>query len=334
MTQITAETNRGVKIMGTGSFSPPLSISNDDLAKILDTSDEWIFSRTGIKNRRYNGGLMNYTMAVGAAGAALENAGVDASQIDYILLSTCTPDFFYPITACIVQNALGAYNAACLDVNGACTGFVMALDIARGLLYSGYNRILLIASECLTQHLDFKDRSTCVLFGDGAGAVVLERADKAFASYIRAKGVSAENPVLYYKIGYELNMPFKYAENTVQQYGENFQMSGTEVYKFAVEAMPEAVRGACEKSGWEINDIDLFIPHQANIRIIQTAVKSLGISFNKVYTNIETRGNTSSACMPVCLDELNRAGRLKEGMKLCLVGFGAGLTYGAVVMVL
>ncbi|MCL2638269.1 MAG: ketoacyl-ACP synthase III [Oscillospiraceae bacterium] len=324
---------RGIRIIGTGSYTPPMKITNDELAEILDTSDEWIFTRTGIKTRHYNGGNPNYTMAVEAAKRALENAGVSPADIDYIVVSTSTPDFIYPITACLVQNAVGAANAACLDINMACTGFVAGLDMIRGLLYSGYNKILFVASECLSLHADFTDRATCVLFGDGAGAVVLERADKLFVSCMKAKGVSAENPILYYKQENEHNLPFNDSEQKQTEYKTCFlQMDGKEVYKFAVDAMPEAAKAACAKAGLDVDEIDLFIPHQANIRIVQTAVKSLGVSMDKVYTNIEAHGNTSSACMPVCLDELNKAGKLKEGMKLCFVGFGAGLTYGAVII--
>jgi 3-oxoacyl-[acyl-carrier-protein] synthase III len=164
--------------------------------------------------------------------------------------------------------------------------------------------------------------------------VVLERPveNKLFASYMKARGVNPDNPLLYYNVDYEVNMPLKDAEYRHLAYGSKFQMDGKEVYKFAVDAMPEAARAVCERAGLTPDDIDLFIPHQANIRIIQTAAKALGVSMDKVYTNIETHGNTSSACMPVCLDELKKAGRLKTGMKLCLVGFGAGLTYGAVII--
>ncbi|MCL2696578.1 MAG: ketoacyl-ACP synthase III [Oscillospiraceae bacterium] len=324
------DNNRGIKIAGIGSFVPPLTVTNEDLAGTLDTSDEWIYSRTGIKTRHYNGGKPNYTMAVEAARGALENANISAAEIDYVIVTTSTPDFLYPITACLVQNAVGAVNAACLDISMACTGFVGGLDVARGLLYSGYNKILFVASECLTLHADFKDRATCVLFGDSAGAVVLERAGKLFASCMKAKGVSPEAPVLYYKMNNMINAPF--CENNSDSILPRLQMDGKEVYKFAVDAMPEAAKAACEKAGLGLDEIDLFIPHQANIRIVQTAAKSLGIGMDKVYTNIEKYGNTSSACMPVCLDELNKAGRLKEGMKLCFVGFGAGLTYGAVII--
>jgi len=324
--------NRGIKIIGTGSCVPPFSVTNDDLAKFLDTSNEWIFSRTGIKTRHYSNGTMNYEMASEAARNALENAALSALDIDYIIVSTCTPDYLYPITACLVQKEIGAENAACIDINAACTGFVKGLEMARALLNGGgYDKILLVASENLTPQVDFTDRTSCILFGDGAGAVVLERGDKIFASHMKAKGVKAENPVLFYKIGYECNSPFTQT-NDIERPSDYLQMDGKEVYKFAVEAMPEAAKAACEKSGLAVDEIDLFIPHQANIRIVQTAAKSLGVSMDKIYMNIETRGNTSSACMPTCLDELNKAGRLKEGMKLCFVGFGAGLTYGAVVL--
>jgi 3-oxoacyl-[acyl-carrier-protein] synthase-3 len=323
--------NRGIKFSSVGSYVPPLTVTNDDLAVILDTSDEWIFSRTGIKRRNYNEGRPNYLMATEAARSALENAGIPAADIDYIIVSTSTPDFIYPITSCLVQGAIGAENAACLDISVACTGFVGGLELAKSLLYSGYNKILLIASECLTLHADFTDRATCVLFGDSAGAVVLERADKLFTSCMKAKGVSPENPILYYKQTNDTNAPFCKAEKSAD-FAPRLQMDGREVYKFAVDAMPEAAKAACAKAGISLDEIDLFIPHQANIRIVQTAAKSLGVSMDKVYMNIENNGNTSSACMPVCLDELSKAGRLKPGMKLCFVGFGAGLTYGAAII--
>jgi 3-oxoacyl-[acyl-carrier-protein] synthase-3 len=324
---------RGIRIAGTGSYVPPLSVANDDLAKVLDTSDEWIFSRTGIKTRHYNEGKPNYTMAIEAAHRALEDADVSPADIDYIVVSTSTPDFIYPITACLVQNATGAVNAACLDINAACTGFVAGLDIIRGLLYSGYNKVLFVASECLTLHADFTDRATCVLFGDSAGAVVLERADKLFASCMKARGVSPEEPILYYKQANDSNAPFcGTGKSGGAGSASRLRMDGKEVYKFAVDAMPEAARAACGRAGLTLEEIDLFIPHQANIRIVQTAAKSLGVPMDKVYMNIENNGNTSSACMPVCLDELNKAGKLKSGVKLCFVGFGAGLTYGAVII--
>lgn len=327
---------RGIRILGTGSYKPIFTANNEMFTKYIETSDEWIRTRTGISERRLNIGGTNYKMAGAAGKSALENAGVSAEEIDLVLVSTCTPDFFYPSVSCIIQKLLGAKNAACMDISAACTGFISALDVARTYLALGtYRKILVVASEFLSSHTDYTDRATCVLFGDGAGAVVVEAADKAYASFLGAEGELPEEFVLYCRANYKHTMPFESdgADELMQFDGEaHLKMDGTAVYKFAVEAMPKAAALACERAGIKLSEIDLLIPHQANIRIIKTAAKALGIPMERVYTNIEQRGNTSSACIPTCLDELSAENRLKPGMKLCLVGFGAGLTYGAVCL--
>lgn len=332
---------QGIKITGTGSYIPDRVVTNDDFAKFLDTSDEWIYTRTGIKRRYYNTDKMNFQMGAAAAESALKSAGVSAKDIDMIILSCCTPDFFYPNTACLIQGLIGADNAACVDINTACTGFITALDMARRYLCTGdHTRILVVSSEFLTRQQDFTDRTSCFLFGDGAGAVVVEAADKPFYSVMGAKSDLLD--ALYCKIEYTSNMPLEgftdyegYLKDknfkTVEQ-NRHLQMDGKAVYRFAVDAMAECFAKVCEKAGVKSSDIDIVIPHQANLRIINSALKSMDVPNERVYVNLEEHGNTSSACIPTILDEINGKGILTEGKKMALVGFGGGLTYGSIYM--
>lgn len=331
---------KGVKILGTGSYMPPTIVSNDDFAKFLDTSDEWIYTRTGIRERFYSTDKMNFQMAAAAAQNALENSGVDPKEIDLIIVSTCSTDFFYPNTACLVQSIIGAENAECVDINTACTGFISALDMARRYLCTGdCDKVMIVSSEFLTRQQDFTDRTSCFLFGDGAGAVIVEAADKPFYSVIGAKGDMLDS--LYCRIDYTSNMPLEGFDNydkdikdklNTEAKNKFLQMDGKAVYRFAVDAMANSFARVCEKAGVKSEDIDILIPHQANIRIIQAALKSMDISNDKVYINLDKHGNTSSACIPTILDDLNRSGKLKAGDKMALVGFGAGLTYGSIYM--
>ena len=245
---------------------------------------------------------------------------------------------FASILGCgVVGTETGAVNAAAVDVNAACTGFIVALDMAHKYLnFDEYKNILIVASERLSTHLDYEDRASCVLFGDGAGAVVVTKSDKKFCSFIGASGeAEGPNKTLYCKVNYDPNCPFiddkKLYDGIITNDKQHkyLQMAGKGVYKFAVTAMPKAAQIVCDKVGTDVKDVDLVIPHQANIRIIETAVKTMGIDPEKVYTHLEHYGNTSSSCIPMCLDDLKRAGKLYDGMKICLVGFGAGLTYGA-----
>lgn len=327
----------GIEIIGTGSFVPEFVADNDKFSEFLDTSDEWIFPRTGIKQRHILTDKPNYYMGIQAAKKALEDAKIGAEEIDLIIVSTCTPDFFYPSTSCLIQKNIGAVNAACFDVNSACTGFISSVDIAQKYLETGhYKTILIVATERLSGQLDYTDRSMCILFGDSAGAAVLRKSDKRFCSMLGASGDEFE--ALYCKINYNSNCPFY--EDQAPFYGNRFdtfskqnflQSDGHAVYKFAVNAMANAVKDVSEKSGISVDDIDIVIPHQANLRIIKKATEILGIPEEKVYTNIERMGNVSSACIPICLDELRKAGRVKPGMLMCFVGFGAGLTYGSII---
>lgn len=326
---------RGIKILGTGAYLPETVVTNEDFTRYVETDDEWISTRTGIRERRFSPDVFNYEMAVQAAKAALEDSKTAAEEIDLILVSTCTPEFFYPNTACLVQHEIGAVNAAAYDISAACTGFICALDVASRYLTDGdYKKILVIASERLSNQTDFTDRSTCVLFGDGAAAAVVEHSEKPLYSYLNAKGDPFES--LYCHVDLKPNCPFHREKElpdflNTESKRRYIQMNGKEVYKFAVDAMATAMAKTLEKAELTADDIDLVIPHQANIRIIKSAMKAMKLPEEKVYINIQKRANTSSVCIPTCLDELNRAGRLKEGMKICLVGFGAGLTSGAII---
>ena len=327
----------GVKIIGTGSYVPEFIADNNKFSEFLDTSDEWITPRTGIKQRHILTDKPNFYMGVQAAQRAIEDARVNPEDLDLVLVSTCSPDFFYPSMACLIQKKTGAVNAAAIDVNSACTGFITAMDIAQKYLETDhYKKILIVATEKLSSQLDYTDRSMCILFGDAAGAAVVEKSDKPFHSMLGAAGDEFE--ALYCKIHYNSNCPFydkeaDYYNGIFDTFSkQNFlQSDGHAVYKFAVNAMDKAVRKVAEQRGIDLQDIDLVIPHQANLRIIKKATELLGISQEKVYTNIQNMGNVSSACIPVCLDELSKQGRLKEGMTVCFVGFGAGLTYGACI---
>lgn len=328
----------GIEILGTGSYVPEFVADNDKFSEILDTSDEWIYPRTGIKKRHLATDKPNYYMAAEAAKKALENANCKPEDVDLIIVSTCTPDFFYPAMSCLVQKRIGAVNASCFDVNSACTGFISSLDIAHKYLETEkYKTVLIVSSEKLSSQTDYTDRASCILFGDAAGAVLLKKSDKPFYSFMGAEGDEFES--LYCKVHYESNCPWftgldEFYENRFDTFGKNnfLVQDGKMVYKFAVNAMANAVKNVAKQGGYDVSELDLVIPHQANLRIIEKATELLGVPSEKVYTNIEYMGNVSSACIPVGLDELNRAGRLPVGMKLCLVGFGAGLTYGAAVM--
>ena len=328
----------GIEILGTGCFAPDFVANNDKFSEILDTSDEWIFPRTGIKQRHIATDIPNYYMGAQAAKNALNAANFDAENVDLIIVSTCTPDFFYPAMSCLIQKLIGAKNASCFDVNSACTGFITSLDIAHKFLATDkYKHILIVSSEKLSQQVDYTDRASSILFGDAAGAVLLKKSDKPFYSYLGAEGDEFE--ALYCKVHYEANCPWygdidKFYENrfdTPQK--QNFLVQdGKAVYKFAVNAMANAVKNAAAQGGYDVSELDIVIPHQANLRIIEKATELLGIPSERVYTNIEHMGNVSSACIPICLDELRSAGRIKPGMKICFVGFGAGLTYGAAII--
>lgn len=323
----------GIKVCATGSYVPDNIVDNEAFTKQIETSDEWIRSRTGIVSRNIANGDTTWSMGAKAAKRALETSGIDASAIDVVIATTCTPDWAFPSLSCVVQYEIGAVNAMCLDVNCACTGFVYALDMARRYLACGdMKNVLIVSSELLSRVVDYSDRATCILFGDGAGACVVQAGDGMFSSSLGADGSGYH--LLFAKYPQQPS-PFTQnppVENEISRHDSpamKIVQDGREVYKFATKAMPSAIEQACERAGISPQEIDYIIPHQANIRIVQTAMKHLDLSMDKVWMNIDHCGNTSSASIPIAFDELARSGRLKAGDKVCMVGFGAGLTWGA-----
>ncbi|RKD34759.1 3-oxoacyl-ACP synthase [Thermohalobacter berrensis] len=322
----------GVGIIGTGSFVPDKILTNFDLEKIVDTSDEWIRTRTGIRERRIleEDKATSY-MATEAAKRAIENAGINAEDIDLIMVATVTPDMAFPSTACIVQDNLDCKNAAAFDLEAGCSGFLYGLSLAYSQVKAGLsNNVLLIGAETLSRIINWKDRSTCVLFGDGAGAAVISRvpnekgilaidlgADGSGKEYLTQPAGGSKMPATKESIDNELHY---------------INMEGNEVFKFAVRTMKKASVKVIQKSGLDIEDIDFLIPHQANIRIIEAARKRLKLDEDRVYVNLDKYGNMSAASIPVALDEANRKNKIKDGDNIVLVGFGAGLTWGSCVI--
>ena len=326
----------GLRILATGKYLPKKIVGNVDFTEFLDTSDEWIVQRTGMHERHISAGEPTWLMGALAAKDAMEKNGIDPLSIDLVLFTTVTPDYTTPSMACMVQGYTGTANAFCFDINAACSAFVYALDLARLYLGGGdVKRVLIVSSEALSHVVDYTDRATCVLFGDGAGACVVEAADGMYASAMGSDGTRAG--VLYNKSLFHPNSPFV-DSSLLPEYEEPFtpttdyiHMDGQEVYKFAVKAFPKAIRDACAKAGIEVADLDLIVPHQANARIVEASAKALRFPLEKMYLNMDRYSNTSSACTPICLDELVEAGRLHKGDKIGIVGFGAGVTYGACV---
>lgn len=329
------EVYMGIKIIGTGMYVPDIIVTNDDLATIVDTSDEWITQRTGIKTRHLTNGELTFQMGAKAAKEAIENAGIMPEDIDMILGTTMTPDCFMPSMACLVGHELNINNAVCMDLNAACTGYIYALDTARSFLETGnYKNILIVSSEVMSRTIDFNDRATCVLFGDGAGATVVTKSEGLYASNLGGNPTGALK--LYAKLPAP-NHPFKKGDSDwgnpdVNAYiDEAIRMEGDEVYKFATTVMPKAVKNVVEKAGISLEQLDMLIPHQANVRILLSSNKRLKMPFEKIYVGIEEYGNISSACIPLAMHKLSKENKLKSGDKICIVGFGAGLTYGSVV---
>ncbi len=320
-------------IRGTGAYTPEKVLTNADFEKIVDTSDEWIVTRTGIKERRVVcENESNSDLCFNAGKRAMEMAAISAADLDMIIVGTVTPDYNLPSTAAVVQEKLGATNSAAFDVVAACAGFLHGLSIAHGFIVNGnIRRALIIGSEVLSRVTDYSDRSTCVLFGDGAGAVVVEADDGADAngsgvlsSYLRADGSKAE--LLWIPAGGSKN-PLN--ANNIQSRERYIIMSGNEIYKLAVRSMCDAALRALDKAGVRTDEISWLIPHQANIRIIEGVAKRLKISDRKVFLNIEKYGNTSAASVPIALDEANRKGLLNKGDNVLMVAFGGGLTWAA-----
>jgi 3-oxoacyl-[acyl-carrier-protein] synthase-3 len=322
---------RYAQIVGWGMALPERVVTNDDLARMVDTSDEWIRSRTGIQERRMatSPKESTATLAVQAAREALRVADVPASALDLVICATTSPEHLCPSTACLVQDALGAKRAGAFDLNAACSGFVYALAQARGLVLAGdADYVLVIGAETLTRFLDWTDRNTCILFGDGAGAVLVAASHEPggiLSCVLGSDGSGAD--LLIVPAGGSAHPP---TMETVANRMHMLKMDGKAVFRFAVQAMADGTRDVVAKAGLNLADIDLVIPHQANMRIIQSSVvKQLKIPEQKVFINLERYGNTSAASIPIALCEAIQAGRVRPGQTLVLAGFGAGLTWAA-----
>ena len=320
-------------IAGTGSYVPSYVMDNNKLSEFVDTSDEWIKERTGVARRHIVADETTSFMAAEAAKKAVEDADLTPDQIDLILVSTISSDVILPCTACEVQRILGAVNATCFDLNAACTGFVLAYNTANAYIQSGvYKNALVIGSESLSNLTNWKDRGTCILFGDGAGAVVLTAEEKA--SYVPAThSEGAKGEALTLKSRHDSNGITKEIEPDRMMDAEYFmQMDGQAVFKFAVKKVPEAILEVLDKNNIKKEDIDCYLLHQANRRIVEAVAKRMGEPIEKFPMNLQEYGNTSSASIPILLDELSREGKLKSGKHIVLAGFGAGLTWGASIM--
>ncbi len=316
-----------IRIMGTGSYLPENIVTNDDLARIMDTSDEWIASRTGIRARHLVKEETTAQMSAEAAKKALDEAGMKAEDLDLIIVGTLSGDYVTPSTACEVQAILGAEKAVAFDINAACSGFMFAMNTAYAYIHSGiYQNALVIGAETLSKLMDWNDRSTCVLFGDGAGAAVV-RADKTGLIHFTQGADGSKGMVLSCR-GRMNNNPL--VKNSVKP--DYVSMDGQEVYKFAVSTVPASIQKVLEETGLEVTDIKYFLLHQANIRIIQSVAKRLRADMNKFPTTLEHCGNISAGSVPILLDEVHKKGMLQRGDKLVMAGFGAGLTWSAAVM--
>jgi 3-oxoacyl-[acyl-carrier-protein] synthase-3 len=320
-------------IRGTGSYLPERILTNADLEKMVDTTDEWIVARSGIRERRMaDPAHATSDLATLAARNALEMAGVNAEDLDLIIVATLSPDHFFPSTAALVQRNLGAARAAAFDIEAACTGFIYGLAIGDAFIGNGtYNKVLVIGAEVLTRFIDWEDRSTCVLFGDGAGAAVLEPGNDGqrgiISTHLHSDGRLAE--LLYAPAGVS-RIPVTH--EVIDKKLNTVKMQGNDVFKVAVKKLTEVVEEVLEENGLSEEDIDFLVPHQANLRIIQATAKRLKLPMEKVVVTVDRHGNTSAASVPLALDEAARAGRIKSGDRVLLEAFGGGLTWGAALV--
>lgn len=314
------------RITGVGSYLPAMRVTNDDLiTRGIDTNDEWVVSRTGIRARHYaDASQVSSDLALEASKRAIEMAGITAQDIDLIVLATSTPDFIFPSTACLLQAKLGNRGAMAFDVQAVCTGFIYGLSIAEKFIRSGtHKRALVVGAEVFSRIMDWQDRTTCVLFGDGAGAVILEASEETgiLSSVLHADGSYADI----------LHVKGQVAGGQVT--GDPFlRMEGQAVFKFAVKALAEVAEEACSAAGLSYADVDWLVPHQANIRIIESTAKKMGLPMSKVIVTVDQHGNTSAASVPLALDEGIRSGRIKRGETVLLEGVGGGFTWGAVLL--
>ncbi len=324
--------NQRASITGIGSYLPNKVLTNYDLEKMVDTSNDWIIQRTGIKERRIvENGVTTSDLATQASLRAMEDAGVSPKDLDMIITSTITPDHIFPSTSCYIQQKIGATRACAFDILAACAGFIYALSIGQSFINSGAMKtILVVGAECLSKITDYTDRATCVLFGDGAGAVVIQRnpvKHEILSSTLAADGSEAD----------VLIMPGGGARNpasleSVQQRLHYIQFRGKEVFKLAINNITNLILETAKENGLTLDDIDLIIPHQSNLRIIEATMEKLGLPMEKAFVNIDKYGNTSSASVPIAIDEARKGGRLRKGNIVMLVAFGGGLTWGSSVI--
>ena len=316
------------RIIGTGSALPALLVSNRELEKIVDTTDEWIRSRTGIESRHIAVEETTASMAIEAAKKALQDAKVSPEEIDLIIVGTISPDHIFPSTACEIQSALGAVNATAFDISAACAGFLFGLGIVDAYMKAGTVRTaLVVGAETLSKMMDWNDRSTCVLFGDGAGAAVVRSDESGIMSMVQGSDGARGNALTCE--GRRVNNPYKKNDTSL----DYTKMNGQEVYKFAVKTVPKSIEEALLKANVKADDVKYFLLHQANLRIIEAVAKRLGQSIEKFPTNLQECGNISAGSVPVLLDHVNREGMLQKGDTIVLAGFGAGLTWGATVLI-
>ncbi len=319
------------RIAGTGSYAPDKVLTNAELERMVATSDAWIRERTGIAERRIIGtGEACSDLAVQAGKRALDAAGIAAGDLDMILLATCTGDYPLPATACVVQHRLGATKAAACDIAAACCGFVYALSVADAYVKSGLRYVLVVGSEAMSAITDWTDRNTCVLFGDGAGAAVITASDGSrgiLSIHLRSDGSLCD---LITVPGGGSRLPT--CDKVIAEGQQFIKMKGNETFKVAVRTLEEIARETLAVNGLKVDDLDLYVPHQANVRILRAVVERLGLPLDKVMLNLDRYGNTSAASIPIALDEAVQAGRLKEGSLVMLGAFGAGLTWASALM--
>ncbi len=320
-------------ITGTGISVPKKILTNADLEKMVDTTDEWIVTRSGISERHLvEDGICTSDLGAGAGNMALESAGLAAEELDLIIVGTMSPDRLFPATACVIQEKLGAKNAAAFDVSAACSGFLFILSIAEQYIRTGtYKNILVVGAETMSRFIDWEDRTTCVLFGDGAGAVVLQGRDEDNRGIITTRLFTdgSYRDALYLPAGGSARPA---SAESVERREHYLKMEGKELFRIAIKALTNASRTILEDTGFTLDDVDVFIPHQANIRIIKMVANLLDMPMEKVYTNIERYGNTSASSIPIALDEATRSGRIKNGDLVLLAAFGSGLTWASTLV--
>lgn len=323
--------NIGTRLIGTGSYMPDLKLTNEMLESMVDTNDEWIVKRTGIRERRIAQNTATWELALEAGRRALEDAALDASELDLIIVGTATPDFFTPSVSCMVQGKLGASKAMAFDLSAACSGFVYSVEVADSFIRAGKAKnVLVICAETLSRIIDYTDRSTCVIFGDGAAAAVFQACEQegVLTTYMRANGTLGE---CLKAQCLPVEDPLAQGPRAVCDH-RFLKMAGSDVFRFTASAVPEAIDAVLHQANMTADQIDWFVLHQANVRILQMVTTRYGLDPKKVYVNIDRYGNTSGVSVALCLDEMRKNGQLKAGQHIVISGFGGGLTYGAALI--